>query len=399
MALERYVSPDGKYAVEIDRNGGAFARSQVYVGLASSRDRQLLGDFDLPVQGSPKFFKDNRFLVVHTGTLSSGTWPIIFQRKDGSVFERAFEFTGTEACDALKTLKKLPSDYRLIHLYIEATGFREPDILELSFRGDDGRMNPFKPATLDFSLTARKYLETDRSLPGSRVVPRMAGQGLTGYGTGFFVHIDGWIVTCDHVISGADLIKVLISTGETLPAVTVEQDPEHDLALLHVSGAAPGVVPISANESITLGEEIYTLGFPVPNLQGFNPKLTSGIVSSLTGLMDDPYVVQISAPIQPGNSGGPVISCKGPLIGVASSSVKPKTFLEMTGSFPQNINYAIRTELVHLLLERQKIAPVTPQLESQISAIQNLTKSTVLILTYALPDTLRQTHLAQQERP
>jgi len=211
----------------------------------------------------------------------------------------------------------------------------------------------------------------------------MAFMNLAGYGTGFFVQKDGWILTCLHVVREADHMNVLISTGETLSAAIVEQDPEHDLALLWIRGHGPAVVPISFNENIALGDEIYTLGFPVPSLQGFNPKLTSGIVSAVTGLMDNPDVVQISASIQPGNSGGAVIS-EGGLIGVASSTVNPEDFLARTGSFPQNINYAIRTDPALRLLERRKVDPGTTNFESKKLAIQNLTKATVLILVYRL---------------
>jgi hypothetical protein len=97
MVQERYLSPGGKYAVEIVGTPKAFSPSQVYVGLACSKDRQLLGQFDLPVQGSPLFLENNRFLVVHTGSLSSGTWPIVFVRTGESVFEQvhAFDQEGT----------------------------------------------------------------------------------------------------------------------------------------------------------------------------------------------------------------------------------------------------------------------------------------------------------------
>lgn len=99
--------------------------------------------------------------------------------------------------------------------------------------------------------------------------------------------------------------------------------------------------------------------------------------------MDNPDVVQISASIQPGNSGGAVIS-EGGLIGVASSTVNPEDFLARTGSFPQNINYAIRTDPALRLLERRKVDPGTTNFESKKLAIQNLTKATVLILVYRL---------------
>jgi S1-C subfamily serine protease len=330
------------------------------------------------------FFDDNRILIVHTGSVSSGTWPIVFLRSGESAFEQAYEFTPEAYFNAMKALNKPPADYETFHLYIEVTRFTKPDILQLSFRGG------LKPVALDFSLTTREYLDTDRAVSPSRIRPRMAGQPLAGYGTGFFVHNDGWILTCYHVVSDADLIKVLLSTGETLPAVGVERDTEHDLALLRISGYAPAIVPFSVDESIALGDEIYTLGFPVPNLQGFNAKLASGIISSLTGLMDVPYVVQISAPIQPGNSGGAVISDRGCLIGVASSTVKPKDFLARSGTLPQNINYAIRTDPALRLLERRKVDPGITNFESKKLAIQNLTKATVLILVYRFPDKLRE---------
>jgi len=158
---ERYLSPDGKYAVEITGDGGAAFPCEVFVGLASSRDRQSLGKFGLPIQGSPSFFDDNSLLVIHTGSLSSGTWPIIFLRTGQDTFKQAYAFDHEEDFHAIKTLNKLPTDYEIAHLYIEVTGFRKPDILELSFRGDRG-WSAFKPIALDFSLATKRYLDTDR---------------------------------------------------------------------------------------------------------------------------------------------------------------------------------------------------------------------------------------------
>src|SRR5258707_14578873 len=99
-------------------------------------------------------------------------------------------------------------------------------------------------------------------------------------------------------------------------------------------------VPMVYDGDPDLGDRIYTLGFPVPYIEGFNPKLTAGIINSLTGMEDDQDTLQINAQTSPGNSGGAVISERGILVGVVSSTVTPEFFREHTGAFPQNVNYA-----------------------------------------------------------
>jgi S1-C subfamily serine protease len=161
-------------------------------------------------------------------------------------------------------------------------------------------------------------------------------------------------------------------------------DEDHDLALLRIARQGPGVVPLASEAEIALGDNLYTLGFPVPNLQGFNPKLTHGIVSARTGLMDEPGFLQISAPIQPGNSGGAIVSTRGCLIGIASSTIGTRLFLQASGNLPQNVNYAIGLRPIHEFLQRAKVELATAGFEDKNMAIENLSKATVLILTYKL---------------
>jgi Trypsin-like peptidase domain len=393
---ERYLSPSGKYAVEIL---GDF-QCEVHLRDIVANKRNLIVNLGFPIQGCPLFFEDDRILVFHTGSCSSGTWPIVFIKTGEANFGQLHEFDQSLTFDALKLTTKIDADFRPAHLYLEVTGFRERDLFELSLRGDgilNDRRYVIKPIALDYSFNAKRITDTDRSVPPHRYAPRMFFESLTGYGTGFFIDKRGLILTCHHVVDGANSIKVLISAGETRAARIVDIDRDHDFALLCVRHEAPAVVPMVYERDADLGERIYTLGFPVPYIEGFNPKLTDGIINSLTGMEDDSGTLQISAQTSPGNSGGAVISENGILVGVVSSTVTPEFFREQTGFFPQNVNYATKSSLVRPLLERQSARPETAGFQTTKLAIQNLKNATVLILTYGFPETEQVPHLVASE--
>jgi S1-C subfamily serine protease len=96
--------------------------------------------------------------------------------------------------------------------------------------------------------------------------------------------------------------------------------------------------------SVKLGDTVATLGFPNLELQGSTPKYTRGEINSLAGFRDDSHHFQISAQVQPGNSGGPLLDRSGAVIGVVQSTLAdPRQFLT-TGVVPQNVNYALKGE-------------------------------------------------------
>ncbi|HOX41274.1 MAG TPA: trypsin-like peptidase domain-containing protein [bacterium] len=163
----------------------------------------------------------------------------------------------------------------------------------------------------------------------------------TSYGTGFFVSENGFLVTNYHVIEGAS--KILIDhLGKKYYAKISKVDKYNDIALLQVSGKFP-FLKCQNSEEVSLGENIYAIGFPNPDIQGVSPKVSNGIISSLAGLEDDPRHFQISAAIQPGNSGGPLISTHGNVVGVVTSTLSPIFMARKTGSLPQNVNFAVKT--------------------------------------------------------
>jgi S1-C subfamily serine protease len=122
-------------------------------------------------------------------------------------------------------------------------------------------------------------------------------------------------------------------------------------------------------------------------LQGFEPKYTKGNISSLSGIQDDPRHFQISTPVQPGNSGGPLIDSTGNVIGIVVAKMGDVETLTATGSIPQNVNYAIKSSFALALLETlpkspQNLKPPFQKERNAADVVDEAQKAVVLILCY-----------------
>jgi hypothetical protein len=224
--------------------------------------------------------------------------------------------------------------------------------------------------------------EEPQSRPPDAEVAREAQ--LIGSGTGFIVTKNGYIISCHHVIADANIIKVSVRK-KTYPALVVENDEHNDLALLKISGSFPALA-FSSERSARVGQEVFTIGYPNPRLQGINAKFTKGHISSLSGFQDDLRMYQISTPVQPGNSGGPLIDNSGNVIGVIVAMLDAKTAFQISGSLPQNVNYAVKsiyaTALLNMLPKSAVILPdplKTPNFEK---AVDMASKTIVMVLAY-----------------
>jgi TPR repeat protein len=172
--------------------------------------------------------------------------------------------------------------------------------------------------------------------------PDVQGAGKRTCGSGFFLTANGYFATNFHVVQNAASIH--ISTAhESHQAKLVASDEANDLAILKLDGKF-SCLAIAASDSVHLGEPVFTVGFPNPDLQGLAPKLTRGEISSLSGIRDNPSEFQISVPIQPGNSGGPLVTETGIVVGVVVARLHDSNTLEKTGSLPQNVNYAVKSD-------------------------------------------------------
>jgi serine protease Do len=191
--------------------------------------------------------------------------------------------------------------------------------------------------------------------PGVRPNPN-AGRAS---GTGFVVAPDR-VLTNQHVIDGCNRVLVRAADDRWLAATPPARvDREHDLALLAVPGDPGPPLAFRGQPEIRRGEGVVTYGFPLSGLLSSGPTLTTGEVSAMAGLRDNPRQFQISAPVQPGNSGGPLLDRQGHVVGVVVSKLNAQRVAQHTGDIPQNVNFAVKgTEALAFL----RSAGVTPLL-------------------------------------
>jgi S1-C subfamily serine protease len=170
-------------------------------------------------------------------------------------------------------------------------------------------------------------------------------------GTGFLISSQGYIVTNSHVISNSKKITVRGVEGDLnkkYPAKLVADDKTNDIAVLQIdlSGLKIDTLPYSIRSlGVETGEEIFVLGYPLKKIMGEEVKLTDGIVSSKSGYQGSSSTYQVSAGVQPGNSGSPLFDKKGNLIGIINGK------LEHT----ESVNYAVKITYLKALLETSDI--------------------------------------------
>lgn len=181
-----------------------------------------------------------------------------------------------------------------------------------------------------------------------------------GSGTGFLLDISGYLITNFHVVENAENIKVVFTElNKSYNAKIRYKDENNDLVLLQLDSAADlhdllGELPYSIDFSgnVNVGQDVFTLGYPLSNVLGSsNSKLSNGIINGLTGLNEDPRLYQISIPIQPGNSGSPLLNYDGEVIGVIVSTLNSIFFLKYQGILPQNVNFAIKSNHIKNLID------------------------------------------------
>lgn len=166
----------------------------------------------------------------------------------------------------------------------------------------------------------------------------------TSSGTCFFVSEDGTAMTSAHVVSGFSNVVVIAPDGRRLPANIEHVSRSTDIAVLRVNGTGFSYLPLTSSNAIQTGERVFTLGYPATDILGLELKFTDGSVSALSGVGGEASLIQITVPVQPGNSGGPLVTESGEVIGVIVSTAAVESFFRATGSLPQNINWAVKSD-------------------------------------------------------
>lgn len=171
-------------------------------------------------------------------------------------------------------------------------------------------------------------------------------------GSGIVVNDEGYVLTNAHVVKSCKSITVKPLNADTLSAKLEAIDPKNDLALIRTTpgyGQPARFRPQS--KPARLGESIGVIGYPLTGFLSAEPKATFGQVNSVAGAGNDYTLLQISAPVQPGSIGGPVLDTSGDVIAVVVSGAASLAELLQTGSVPQNVNFAIRGEMAQIFMQ------------------------------------------------
>ncbi len=174
-------------------------------------------------------------------------------------------------------------------------------------------------------------------------------------GTGFVVSANGHVVTNAHVVQGCVGDIQGNPTGEAPAKLRlVSSDETNDLALLQATGTFKDIAKIR-DKPIQSGDSVVAIGFPFHGLLTSDFTVTTGIVSSLSGVFNDTRFLQISAAVQPGNSGGPLLASNGDVVGVVAAKLNAIKFARATGNIPENINFAIKTGALRDFLDNSVV--------------------------------------------
>jgi S1-C subfamily serine protease len=246
--------------------------------------------------------------------------------------------------------------------------------------------NPDKSRANQQNSTDDPKIERERLTSRVEALVKLSTKTLQGasVGTGWPV-ASGQVVTSNHVVAGRHEVIVINSLGQALPARIVSRDDTTDIVLLEVSdtGKLPPALPL-ARSSARLGANVFTIGFPYATTMGTTPKLFAGVISCVNGLRDDPTTYQTTVPIQPGNSGGPLLNMNGEVVGVVTSMLGIREGENGNVHMLPNSGYVRKTvcveKLLALLPEQRPAIEVLPSHSDSLETLAERIEGSILIV-------------------
>jgi S1-C subfamily serine protease len=256
---------------------------------------------------------------------------------------------------------------RMLPLYDRGTDWPLTECMVAKVGGScpDGR-----DRTIEFPVALRKHLEEEGYISRRAPAPRPESVAVArptpvepnpapkeekraSSGTGFFVTREGHVVTNNHVIEGCASVQIKPSNGPPLPARILARDTTNDLALLKADQPTDKFATVRTG--VRLGEAVAAFGFPLNSVLASSGNFTLGNVTALAGIGDDSRFLQISTPVQPGNSGGPLLDENGSVVGVVTSKLNALKTVVAIGDVPQNVNFAIKAGALATFLESTRV--------------------------------------------
>ena len=174
-------------------------------------------------------------------------------------------------------------------------------------------------------------------------------------GTGFIINDRGDVVTNNHVVDGCSLIKFVLNGQGPVQGRLVASDTTNDLAVANFPLPRTKVASFSNTVKSRPGDDVVVFGYPLLGLLSTSGNLTRGSLTAMAGMQDDVRYMQISAPVQPGNSGGPVLDMGGEVIGVVTYKLNALETMKVAGDIPQNVNFALKASILRLFLDSHSV--------------------------------------------
>jgi S1-C subfamily serine protease len=220
-------------------------------------------------------------------------------------------------------------------------------------------------------FAAPKAVAAKSDAPNAAPTSPKASPTVSKTGTGFVVSASGHIVTNHHVVNGcAGDIHGNLSGEPVTTLRVVSSDESNDLALLQGPAASFKDFAKIRDRAIRSGDSVVAIGFPYHGLLTSDFTVTTGIVSSLSGLLNDTRYLQISAAVQPGNSGGPLLDTSGQIVGMVAAKINALKFVRATGNIPENINFAIKTGAIRDFLDNSVVPYQTAEPKGELKTAE-----------------------------
>lgn len=323
-------------------------------------------------------YQSGVYFMVSIG--ENGTWRLGFAHeswrlKPGEAFPLALTFDGQPAVnvygmplEAQVVNVEMPTNSALISQFRKAkvmTAFAQGQLFQFNLNQTAQLLPSLLNCVLsvkknglsnagEFAVAATKPAASasPATPPGS--APPKQGKTASQTGTGFVISSNGHVVTNHHVIDGCGEITGNLSGEAPVKLRLVSSDETNDLALLQAPSPFKEVAVIRANP-VQTGNGVVAVGYPYHGLLTSDFTVTTGIVSSLSGIFNDTRHLQISAAVQPGNSGGPLLDLGGRLVGVVAAKLDAIKVARATGNIPENINFAIKVGALRDFLDNSVV--------------------------------------------
>ena len=311
---------------------------------------QLAPNYSFVYHGRASVYKDMGKVDL---ALADYDKAIELSPQDGGLFiergmtyrdQKHFDQAISDFSHALELDQKWIAAYRERGLTFKEAGQSEKAIADLDTYN---KLQPGDP-------TVVLALQSLSSTPIAASSSPMPSPKLVSSGTGFYVNSDGSVLTNAHVVKDCSEIAVSSKAGAFSTASVVAVDAANDLALLRTTEHPEKVAALRAMPR--LGKSVESFGYPLADLLSSSGNFSLGNISALSGLGDDSRYLQISTPVQPGNSGGPLLDQHGNLIGIVSSKLNAlKMMIRNDGDIPQNVNFAIKASVAETFLQSNSV--------------------------------------------